>query len=340
MTDTTPTTITFVDSPETVATGFAQDSEPKTPGSHRDARLYGVGVGPGASDLLTLRALRVMEEVDVLAIPRPSDFGRSVAWSIVEPHVGNPAWDLKREARGQEPQERLFLTFPMSKDPDVLIPAWTHASQEIGSRLAAGKSVAFLTQGDPYVYSTFIYLEERIKEALPTLTVEVVPGVTSLSAVPIAAGIPLADGQERVAVIPATYGLEELRTVLRSFDAILIMKVSSMIRQVIALLEEEGLADKATYVERASSQDERVIRDIKEMTQDRCVYFSMVFVHKKNRSGILAGRQAREHGAQKTALHGGDHEVGPGSLAPRDLFPTPPSSATASSSISVDRSSP
>jgi precorrin-2/cobalt-factor-2 C20-methyltransferase len=304
VTSTTSTTITFIDTVDGPTKDLPQTHSDRTSGTDAEGDskgipnqhpskgvFYGVGVGPGASDLITLRALRIIEEADVLAIPRPSDFGRSVAWGIVRPHVESSSLEHKRAEQGRNPQERLFLTFPMSKDPEVLVPAWSLASKAICERLGEGKSVAFLTQGDPYIYSTFVYLEERIKEALPGVCVQVVPGVTSLSAVPIAAGIPLADGQERVAVIPATYGLDELRTVLRSFDAILIMKVSSMISQVVELLKEEGLADCATYVERASSQEERVVRNIREMTQDRCVYFSMVFVHKKNRSGILTGRQ-------------------------------------------------
>ncbi len=255
--------------------------------------LYGVGVGPGAPDLLTLRALRVIQEADVLAIPRPSDFGTSVAWSIVKPHL-----EGQEKSNLAVGQERLFLTFPMSKDPDILVPAWNDAFQAIQSRLRQGLSVAFLTQGDPFVYSTFIYLQEKAREMEPDLKIEVVPGVTSLSAVPAAAGIPLADGQERIAVIPATYGLEELRSTLRAFDAILIMKVSSCIRGVIKVLEEEGLMGCSTYVERATSKDQKVLHDLTQIKGDRCVYFSMVFVHKKLRSGVLSGKTS--HGQAPT----------------------------------------
>lgn len=258
--------------------------------------LYGVGVGPGAPDLLTLRALRVIKEADVLAIPRPSDFGTSVAWSIVKPHVE------EMTSEEQQTQERLFLTFPMSKDPAILVPAWTHAFDAIQSRLRKGLSVAFLTQGDPFVYSTFIYLQEQAREREPGLKVEVVPGVTSLSAVPAAAGIPLADGQERIAVIPATYGLEELRTTLRAFDAILIMKVSSCIQGVLTVLKEEGLMGCSTYVERASSKDEKVLHDLTQIKGDRCVYFSMIFVHKKVRSGVLSGKVSQNNQYGETRL--------------------------------------
>ena len=112
--------------------------------------LYGVGVGPGAPDLLTLRALRVLREASVLALPRSSDYGASMAWSIVEPAIGRI-----------EGQERLFLTFPMSKDPERVRPAWERALGAIGDRLERGLSVAFATEGDPSLYSTFIYLRRE-----------------------------------------------------------------------------------------------------------------------------------------------------------------------------------
>ena len=244
--------------------------------------FYGVGVGPGAPDLLTLRAHRILNTVPVLAVPRPSPYASSFAWRIVEGVIDQA-----------HPREILRLTFPMSKDPEVLIPAWKEATDAIKAKLEAGLDVAFITQGDPMVFSTFIYLDEALKAQIPHLKIEVVPGVTSLSAVPHAAGIPLADGQERIAVVPATYGTEDLRAILRSFDSILLMKVSSKIAEIIDALHAEDLLDSATYVERATTSEEKVVRGrdaLLALRGDKCVYFSMVFVHKKRRSGVLSGR--------------------------------------------------
>jgi precorrin-2/cobalt-factor-2 C20-methyltransferase len=238
--------------------------------------FYGVGVGPGAADLLTIRAANVLNSVDVIAIPRPSPYASSVAWRSAEPNL-----------TGAKPQERLFLTFPMTKDPSVLVPAWEEACEAIVSRLTAGRSVAFITQGDPMVFSTFIYLRENVQRRLPELPVNIVSGVTSISAVPAACGIPLADGQERVAIVPATYGVDDLRKILRDFDSIVLMKVSSKMAEIVAALEAEGLLDQATYVERATGAEERIVRDVASLRGDRCVYFSMILVHKRGRSGVL-----------------------------------------------------
>src|SRR6266508_3293816 len=112
--------------------------------------LYGVGVGPGAPDLITLRAVDTLKRAQVLALPRSSDYGASMAWKIIQPTVGTVP-----------DQERLFLTFPMSKDPERLRPAWDKALAAIGERLERGLSVAFVTEGDPSLFSTFVYLQRE-----------------------------------------------------------------------------------------------------------------------------------------------------------------------------------
>ncbi len=246
----------------------------------KSGKLYGVGVGPGASDLLTLRAVDCLRKVDCIAIPRKDQFSPSVAWSIAQPNLGEIAQ-----------QERFFLEFPMTKDSLRLKPAWDMAFQEIYQRLQGGKSVAFVTEGDPFVYSTFIYLYHHAQKHWSDVDVEVIPGVTSLSAVAIAADIPLADGQERIAIIPASYGLDDLRTILRMFDTVLLMKVSSCMPEVVKAIDAEGLLGCAVYVSKATMKQQKIIRDIARIKNDHCDYFSMVVVCKKNRSGILEGKR-------------------------------------------------
>ena len=244
--------------------------------SDLNQEFYGIGVGPGASDLMTLRAVRIMNEVEVLIVPRPNPYAKSLAWRIASPNL-----------KPREDQERCFLTFPMSKDPEVLLPHWQHAVKLITERIAEGKRVAFLTQGDPVVYSTFIYIYEMLLAERPTLRCEIVPAVTSLSAVPAACGQPLVDGQQSLAVIPATYGTEHLRSVLQSFDSIILMKVGSVVSKVRTILEELGLLNHAYFCERATAAEQRIVRDLRDIREDRCAYFSMIVVRKPDRSGIL-----------------------------------------------------
>jgi len=242
------------------------------------ATLYGVGVGPGAPDLLTLRARDVLRRVPVLALPRSSDHGASMAWQIARPVVGDVTG-----------QERLFLTFPMSRDPARLVPAWDRALTAIGERLAQGKDVAFATEGDPSLYSTFIYLARQAPERWPGVTIEIVPGVSSVTAVPAVTGVPLADGQERIAIVPAAYGITDLPGLLRQFDTVVLMKIGPELPRIVAMLGEADLLGRAVYVSRATMAEQRIERDLRTLGRDRQDCFAMIVVSRKERSGVLAG---------------------------------------------------
>ena len=240
--------------------------------------LHGVGVGPGAPDLITLRAHAILRRAPVLALPRSNDWGGSKAWEIVEPTLG-----------AVDGQERIFLTFPMSKDPERLRPAWEKAMVQIGARLERGLDVAFVTEGDPSLFSTFIYLQRAAPQRWPGVRVEVTPGVSSVMAVPAVTGVPLADGQERIAILPGTCGLDDLDDVLARFDTVVLMKIGPEMPRVIDALERAGLLDRAVYVSRATMADQRIARDLRDVGAVRGDCFAMVVVSRKERSGVLAG---------------------------------------------------
>ncbi len=244
-------------------------------------KLYGVGVGPGASDLLTLRAVRVLDGVPVLALPRSSDFGASMAWRIAKPAL-----------RARADQERMPLTFPMSKDPERIRPYIDLALDRIGERLTTGADVAFLTEGDPSLFSTFIYVRREALRRWPDLDVEIVPGVTSITAVPAVTGVPLADGQERIAILPATYGIDDLTDVLTRFDTVVLMKLGGEMPKVIRALERTGLTGRAVFVSKATMAEQRIVRDLSSVAAERGDCFAMVIVSRKERSGALAGEAA------------------------------------------------
>jgi precorrin-2/cobalt-factor-2 C20-methyltransferase len=240
--------------------------------------LYGVGVGPGAPDLLTLRAVRVLESADVLALPRGSDFGASVAWSIAEPIVGARAT-----------KEQIRLTFPMSKDPDEVAPRVGAAVDAIGPHLVAGRSVAFLTEGDPSVFSTFGYVRGEALRRWPALRVEVVPGVSSITAVAACGGVPIADGHERVAIVPATYGVDDLVDLLERFDTVVLMKLGGEMPTILAALEKTRLTDRAFFVSKATMAEERVVRDVRSLGDEHGGCFAMMIVKRRDRAGRLVG---------------------------------------------------
>jgi precorrin-2/cobalt-factor-2 C20-methyltransferase len=240
--------------------------------------LHGVGVGPGAHDLVTLRALSVLRRVPVLAMPRSNDWGGSRAWEIVAPSLGDVTG-----------QERLWLTFPMSKDPARVRPALEKALDAIGDRLTRGLDVAFATEGDPSLFSTFIYLAREAPRRWPGVNVEVTPGVSSIAAVPAVAGIPLADGDERIAILPGTSGLDDLDDALARFDTVILMKIGPEMPRVVEAVARAGLLDRAVYVSRATMPEQRIVRDLASVTAERGDCFAMVVIAKKTRAGLLTG---------------------------------------------------
>jgi precorrin-2/cobalt-factor-2 C20-methyltransferase len=209
------------------------------------ATLYGVGVGPGAPDLLTLRAVAVLRRAAVVAAPRPADGGASLALRIA------------REAAGEVPgQETLPLTFPMTRDPAIRRAAREAAASAVHARLAAGRDVAFVTEGDPLLYSTFLDLLDATSGL--GVRVEVVPGVSSITAVAAAARVPLADGDDRLAVLPAAGALEDLARLARDFETLLLLKAGRHLAELGAALSRVGLAERAWVVADASRPGERV----------------------------------------------------------------------------------
>lgn len=248
-------------------------------------KLFGVGAGPGAPDLLTLRAKQLLERVPVLALPRSNDYGRSMAWRIVEPAISAPA-----------EQKRLFLTFPMSKDPARVKPAVERACDALQVELERGQDVAFVSEGDPSTFSTFIYVRQTLLQRLPGLQVEVVPGVSSIMAVPAVAGLALADGHERIAILPGTSGLDDLERTLQHFDTVVLMKVGPELAQLKDRLQSAGLLANAVYVSRATMEDQRIERDLAQIDAERGDCFTMVLIKKPGGSGVLLGdSEARRH---------------------------------------------
>ncbi|TGM03658.1 precorrin-2 C(20)-methyltransferase [Leptospira barantonii] len=246
---------------------------------NRYGKLYGVGVGPGATDLITLRAVHVLNSVDVLAIPKSSEHLEPFAWRVCSPVV-----------KDNSSQEKLFLHFPMTKDPEILIPAWDKAFLEIGKRLEEGHNVAFITQGDPSVYSSWSYLLEEAEERWPGIEVEIVPAVSSITAIPAALQTPLADGRERFCVVPGTYGIEDLPELVKNFDTIVLTKVGQVVPQLVDMLKELNLLPNASYVSYGTTDRQRIVRDLETIQNENCDYFSMVILSIRKRKGVLRGQ--------------------------------------------------
>lgn len=242
--------------------------------------LYVIGVGPGDPELLTLKALRILRDVSVIFVPKGREDGQSLALSITGRVV---------DLNGKEIRE---LHFPMVKtrvktasgDREI-VAKWDVISQEIINALqskepvrAASNSAAFLTLGDPCLYSTFFYLYDRLLSLMPDLRIEIVPGVPSINAAAARAELPLGLGDERIAIVPANYEDFE-RFSVEHFDTVVFMKVDRTFEQLRDYLLRKGLADRAIYASRVGMGDER-IKSLLHVTDEDLNYFSMIIVRK------------------------------------------------------------
>ncbi|SHR50057.1 precorrin-3B C17-methyltransferase [Mycobacteroides abscessus subsp. abscessus] len=233
----------------------------------RMGTLYGLGVGPGDPELITVKAFRRLQESPVIAYPKKLKGSKSYAHRIVEVYI-NPA-----------EKEMLGLVFPMTKDEDTLRTEWTKSVEAIYSYLVQGKDVAFVTEGDPMLFSTFIHLMNLMKSLYPDVPIETVAGISSFNGSVNRLGIALADGDDQVAMIPATEDMEEMRRVIEDHDAIVFIKVAKVIDAMLDLLEEMNLLEKAHVVTKVTS-DEEVIWKINELRGAELNYLSCMVVRK------------------------------------------------------------
>jgi precorrin-2/cobalt-factor-2 C20-methyltransferase len=233
------------------------------------AKIYAVGVGPGDPELLTRKAERILREVAVVCAPTAGPGDPSHALAIAEPFL-----DRTR-------QEILFQVFPMRKDQEGLDRFWEQAVLEVVDKVRQGLDVAFITIGDPMLYSTFLYLYRILRERYPEVPVEVVPGISSIHAAAAASGAPLGIATERIAVIPAAFAEEELRRTLRDFETVILMKVSSVFDTVYRTLRELGLERNGVYVSRVGSPEQRVETDLARLVGQKLDYLSLLIVKRE-----------------------------------------------------------
>jgi precorrin-2/cobalt-factor-2 C20-methyltransferase len=231
------------------------------------AQIYAVGVGPGDPELLTRKAERILRQVPVIMAPTAVAGDASYALSIIEPFI---------DRRRQEVLERVF---PMRRAGDEELDRfWEEAAAEAVARVQGGQDLAFVTIGDPFLYSTFLYLYRIIRERHPEIPFQVVPGITSIGAAAAAAGVPLGLAADRIAILPATYEDVELRRTFTDFDTVVLLKVSRVFDRVYGLLRELGLEGKAVFVRRVGSPEEEVVRDLASLVGRKLDYLSLLIV--------------------------------------------------------------
>ncbi len=223
--------------------------------------LYGVGLGPGAPDLLTLRAARLIAGAGVVAYPTlagGASFARAIAADLI------PAG-----------AEEIVMDVPMTTERAPAQAAYDEGAARIAAVLGAGRDVVCLCEGDPFFYGSFMYLFARLSDRF---RVEVVPGVTSVTACAARAGMPLAARNEGLTVLPGPLPEAALRARIAAAESVVIMKVGRHLPKIRAVIEALGLTARAVYVARATLPDE-VVLPLAE-APDSAPYFSMILITK------------------------------------------------------------
>jgi precorrin-2/cobalt-factor-2 C20-methyltransferase len=236
--------------------------------------FYAVGVGPGDPELITLKAARILAEADVIFAPTCAGGRLGIAIEIVAP-LGLPAAKFREVA------------LPMSRDRDAVGGAYQAAVAEIACELEGGRIVAWVTAGDPLFYGTSLYVLEELRRFMPAVRMEVVPGVTSMSAAAARAGLDLARLDDGLLVIPAAYGLERLPKSLDEFSTICLLKVNSVFDSLLDRLRSIPQPFHAVYVERVGMPGERVVTDLDSLRGQKLPYFSMVLLRRGPRDSVI-----------------------------------------------------
>jgi len=227
--------------------------------------LYGISVGPGDPELITLKGLRILKQASVVAFPAGVQGKPGIAQQIVDEWLGSH-------------QVQLALTFPYVQDIAILTQAWQIAAQQVWEYLRLGQDVAFVCEGDVSFYSTFTYLSQMLQQLHPECVVQTVPGVCSPMAAASALGVPLTVRDQRLAVLPALYNVGELETILDWADVVVLMKVSSVYEKVWQVLHRRQLLEHACVVERATLPEQVIYEDLRDRPTLKLPYFSLLIV--------------------------------------------------------------
>lgn len=223
--------------------------------------LFGLGIGPGDPELLTLKAVRILAQSPVIAWPAPLE-GDGMARQIAAAHI---------------PPDRVEIAIRMgfTLDRSGTEAAYDKAADEIATHLTAGRDVAVLCEGDPFFFGSFIYLFARLSPRFP---VEVVPGVSSIMAAGAALQSPLCAWDDGVAILPATRSEMEIEAAVAAADAMIFMKIGRNLPKIRRVLERAGLWDKARIIERVGLPGQRIFSpgEASELP-----YFSIILVHRR-----------------------------------------------------------
>lgn len=230
--------------------------------------LFGIGVGPGDPELIPLKAIRVLEKMEVVFTASSSKNDYSLAVDIARAYIPENATIVK-------------LQFPMSKDRSVMEKAWQENAGRVAAVLEAGQSAAFLTVGDPLTYSTYGYILRHLRSGWPHLAVTTIPGITAYQAAAAATNQPLVEGEEALLILSGVNGGERFQSLAREPDNVVFMKAYRNVDGICRALEEADRLGTSVAVANCSREDETIYRDLKTLREERPNYWTLIISRQK-----------------------------------------------------------
>lgn len=228
--------------------------------------LYGISVGTGDPELLTLKGLRLLQNSPIVAFPEGVNNKKGMAQKIISPWL-------------RETQQLLPLYFPYVQDKVTLEKAWKTAAEQVWQYLQHGQDVAYVCEGDVSFYSTFTNLAQKLTKIHSKARVEAIPGVCSPLAAAAVLDLPLTVRSQRLAVLPALYGVAEFKNVLEWADVVVLMKMASVYREVWPILRQYNLLERTWIVEKATSTEQVIYTNLSECHPQDLSYFSILIVY-------------------------------------------------------------
>ena len=238
-------------------------------------KLSCVGCGPGDPELLTIKAVRLIKNAEVVFAPTSKEGKPSIALSIVKKYINSST-------------ETVNLRFPMLKDKEVLRNHWKENTEKIVNKVRAGKRVIYLTVGDPSIYSTWIYIYKELRKNHKDIEIDIVPGITSIFAFAAEAKIALVEGDETLAIVPACYDMDRVRRASNVCDTVIFLKDGRYFDDVIDMLSDAGFVEDSMI---AIAQDVAIKGEIMKMSRLADLrgkrgstekYFSIMIAKKKS----------------------------------------------------------
>jgi precorrin-2/cobalt-factor-2 C20-methyltransferase len=229
--------------------------------------LYGIGVGPGDPELITIKAVNTLRKVDVIFTASSTKNSFSLAITVCRPYIA-------------EHIPVISLSFPMTSDREEAGNAWRENAETILAVLEEGKNAAFLTLGDPMTYSTFGYILSSLNRMPVSVSVEVIPGVTSYQAAAARIKRPLVEGEESLLITSGAYGGDNLRRLAECAENIVLLKAYKNVEDIASALKHAGLLEKSIAVSNCGRENETITRNLGDLSERKPDYWTLILTKK------------------------------------------------------------